>query len=679
MQLRQIKKNANRAILSEVLPYELPLPFDSHGLFQFQRKIKFEWINQKEFRVLESRLDNSGLIWLELIFDKTPLTKTKSFEKWAYFTLSIKKDKARIAHPYKYVTRRNNGKLRELTVIHPHSMLDISRFIDTYSDSILYYTNRSSFSIRHPYKVARLIQSQDKYFLANKDNSEFNLEQHNLEYDYVSSYFTYRQYNNIYRFYSSAEFRAYERKYPNLLKLDVAKCFDSIYTHTISWVTNGWNASKDKTSRNKTTDTFGGLFDAYLQAMNYGETSGIIIGPEFSRIFAEIILQEVDVALERELADEHNLVHGVDYEIKRYVDDYFIFLANIGHGDKIRDTLEKHLTHFKLHLNDKKTETLHTPLQSHLSIAKYRVLKNLNELTICDITLEDDIKGTLYFSSDKALIEYKSALLDSSLDHGELANFYLYSLEQVTKKATKKYLKYIQKIETPGFESKSRLAKSNLAKYLMSVIDVAFFVYAGAPSASHSIKLARIIVSAIDTLKTARISYIELTSFTGKIEVELKSQLIAVRDEKDFGLHTLNIIDCLTYLGVGMNSDEIEAVLKRRGVSMQQLDTLSVLTLMRHCGSRAEAVTFHEKLAIRAQNIIQLGLVDPKYETERAILQLSIFGNTGLTNNDLQKITKFSAGTVNLLRDSNLNLLFDWSINDSYHERLLLKSARAVY
>ena len=31
-----------------------------------------------------------------------------------------------------------------------------------------------------------------------------------------------------------------------------------------------------------------------MQNLNYGETNGIVIGPEFSRIFAELILQEID-------------------------------------------------------------------------------------------------------------------------------------------------------------------------------------------------------------------------------------------------------------------------------------------------------------------------------------------------------------------------------------------------
>ena len=38
-----------------------------------------------------------------------------------------------------------------------------------------------------------------------------------------------------------------------------------------------------------------------MQRLNYNETNGIVIGPEFSRIFAEIILQRVDKEVEKAL------------------------------------------------------------------------------------------------------------------------------------------------------------------------------------------------------------------------------------------------------------------------------------------------------------------------------------------------------------------------------------------
>lgn len=76
----------------------------------------------------------------------------------------------------------------------------------------------------------------------------------------------------------------------------------------------------------KSSSTFGGKFDRLIQNLNYGETNGIVIGPEFSRIFAEIILQKIDKTIYEQLLQlETPLIHKRDYEIYRYVDDYSFF------------------------------------------------------------------------------------------------------------------------------------------------------------------------------------------------------------------------------------------------------------------------------------------------------------------------------------------------------------------
>jgi hypothetical protein len=80
-----------------------------------------------------------------------------------------------------------------------------------------------------------------------------------------------------------------------------------------------------------------------MQNLNHKETNGIVIGPEFSRIFAEIILQSVDVELVTQLAVRENLTHKVDYEIFRYVDDFFVFYNEESTQLKIFETLQEAL------------------------------------------------------------------------------------------------------------------------------------------------------------------------------------------------------------------------------------------------------------------------------------------------------------------------------------------------
>lgn len=65
-----------------------------------------------------------------------------------------------------------------------------------------------------------------------------------------------------------------------------------------------------------------------MQHANYNETNGIIVGPEISRIFAEIILQAVDLAILRELKEQYGYRLGRDYEIRRYVDDSYVYATS---------------------------------------------------------------------------------------------------------------------------------------------------------------------------------------------------------------------------------------------------------------------------------------------------------------------------------------------------------------
>src|SRR5690606_4056218 len=121
------------------------------------------------------------------------------------------------------------------------------------------------------------------------------------------------------------------------------------------------------------------------------------------------------------------LVFGKNYEAMRYVDDYFFFLSRSSDAVLVEEILARHLAHFKLHLNANKKEVLSTPLRSEISVAKHRIHQNLKRLTKVSADLEaPDFK--LFFSSRKAIMEYKSVLIDADLNHGDIANYYLYSL-----------------------------------------------------------------------------------------------------------------------------------------------------------------------------------------------------------------------------------------------------------
>ncbi len=681
MKYRKVTRDPLRALTSEMVPYEVPLPFNTSLLYGFLRRIKFAWVDEHKIKVLKSRFGKAEKYWLEIIFDDI------SFEKGApeggYLVFDLKScggPSYDLRHPYKYRAKRNNGKNRNLALPHPQSMLTMAYFISEYRDSILYYTNRSSYSIRHPHRVARLQAKRDSEFTHRRDKESYGFEQFDLEYEYVSSFFSYRRYNNINRFYSSPEFRACERKYPKLVRADVSKCFDSIYTHTVSWVTNGVRASKEFRIKGTVDETFGAKFDHYMQYLNYAETSGIIIGPEFSRIFAEIILQEVDIRVERLLAQKGMRV-GDDYEVMRYVDDYFVFLSDAKNSQLVEEVLASQLSEFRLHLNDQKQREFDTPLRSHMSVAKLRIRENLKSRTDCTIDAEsEEPKANLYFSSSKAILDYKATLIDSELEHGEIANSYLYELSRRVSKTVKRYRKHLERVRAEGDAKKLTSAQTALVSYLVSNLDTALFVYAGAPSVSHSLKVTRLIVSALKELEDNDFGFLQVQSFKDKVLREIEAQLAAVRDESEFGVHTLLLVDCLIYMNPGIDEDHLQEIMSRRGANVGDLDAFGVMTFLRKFGRGSGSSALKASLLARAREIVDLGESEKRLNAERVILRMSLPAMPGLTETEVKNATGISGRRVKVLMRSKINpSLFAWNASDDYHERLQLKIAQMVY
>ena len=275
------KNDYYRALITETLPYETPIIFSNDGLH------KNLYSNEKN-EIFES-IKNSLIIQPE--------------------------HNATI--PYKYKIKKNATELRTLAVIHPSSQIKFTAFYKEYSKLICHYCNLSKFSIRSPYKVASTVFYKNTWENISKfKRGGVSTESTDTSSKHSSSFFAYRGHDRLYKFYNSSDFLNLEKDYSYFLTLDVAKCFDSIYTHSISWATK----SKTIAKRNlQIHTTFGAIFDTLMQRSNHNETNGILIGPEISRIFAEIILQRIDANVEQRLLDhEKNMVNNQNYTNLRY-------------------------------------------------------------------------------------------------------------------------------------------------------------------------------------------------------------------------------------------------------------------------------------------------------------------------------------------------------------------------
>lgn len=140
--------------------------------------------------------------------------------------------------------------------------------------------------------------------------------------------------------------------------MDISNCFPSIYTHSIAWAIKNKEFIKNHV---KFSNQFGQKFDSLMQRSNNNETNGIPVGSEVSRVFAEIILQCVDLEVIDALSDNHFLKYEEDYSILRYVDDYIIFAKNQSTIEVVSSVISDTLSKYNLYVNDNKLQKYSRP------------------------------------------------------------------------------------------------------------------------------------------------------------------------------------------------------------------------------------------------------------------------------------------------------------------------------
>ena len=218
-------------------------------------------------------------------------------------------------------------------------------------------------------------------------------------YFYLDNFFIYSRYRNLHEFYESQEYHRCETRFDYLFKFDIDKCFDSIYTHSISWAIYNKEAVKREIGKSK--HTFAGKFDSLMQALSYNETNGIVIGPEFSRIFAELVLQRIDRDVHQGLPEE--IRHKQDYELFRYVDDYFLFYNEPATRDCIVDHYELKLREYKLSINHSKSELIEKPIITKITIYKSKIKDLLKRINLPIHELEFLLNSSIEYNENEVL------------------------------------------------------------------------------------------------------------------------------------------------------------------------------------------------------------------------------------------------------------------------------------
>lgn len=521
----KLSYSKERVLFSDVLPYECPIIFSNRYLYRFLAK--YLWVGE------EQKVDN--ITWNVLKQSK----RLEEKDAYAFAALlfgcyehgkpisDLKHKNCALFYPYQFNIAHKTNKTRTLSIIHPYNQWQVVEFYDQYKYSILYLCSQSKYSLRKPHKIAQYFYYRDRLHRRLSGHESDKVELFFNEYENLKTYFSYEKYSNIYKFYEDYRYQRAEKKFKHLVKFDLQSCFDSIYTHTISWATAG-GANKVKVLPGYHGSWVGDAFDNLMQSVNARETNGIVIGPEFSRIFAEIILQYIDQKVEQELL-EKDLRQKSSYECYRYVDDYFLFYNDEKDRNLFMESLTKWLKEFKLQISPSKTEEFERPFITKVTIAKQRIENLLS--TIFSTPLWEEVESKLnaeeeetegkeldkdreildkkfniYLSANSVNAQIKAIVRECGIEYRDIAN---YLLEKIGQRLDaflnryeigfKKYERLMSKEETnkDEVEIHAQRVQRKLTSYLVSLIDVVFFVFNSNRQINTTLKLLKIMNSII--------------------------------------------------------------------------------------------------------------------------------------------------------------------------------------
>lgn len=378
-----------------------------------------------------------------------------------------------------------------------------------YKDFILYLTQKSRFSIRYPVKVASHQNALKRLFpedVMNKENVEDD--------DLPRHYFAYRRYGNINAFYDDYLYQRAEKKFNFLLKVDIKHCFDEICPEALHKAVYG--RQEEKPGIGFVADFIRLQNEILPREGNVSEAmkpeDGIAIGPEFSRIYAEIVLQSVDIQLKKKL-ERKELKNEVDYAFYRYVDDGFFFCNDLKVMKQFHSIYNAVLKGWELEINYKKLEKYYTkPFMSSLAIAKIKLCDLVDEMFIFrPETVEGLIrleKGKykdppFYISSKETIRKFQSIVKEQKLNCGQVTACLLAKISRnmrdlAMSKFGKIYHVYVEKQLTgdidPVGEEIKRSYEWSFIDFCCELVSFLFYVFACDPRMSTSIRVVQLVM-----------------------------------------------------------------------------------------------------------------------------------------------------------------------------------------
>ncbi|PEB21647.1 DNA-binding protein, partial [Bacillus toyonensis] len=257
--------------------------------------------------------------------------------------------------PLKFNISKKGDGFREISLINPLGLLESLAFIHLFESDVLNIIhNKKDFSSRKASRTNSLTYKKDKNQTVYYSEGSVYKNQLLISLESSGTYFKHYPFKTITQLLNSKRFVYSRDKFDYLLTIDIQDCFPSIYTHSYKWlITNKTYDSKKLKDANSVYSNI----DTFLQNINGSKTNGIIVGPEISRLLADFLFIHIDQQV-IEILSEKKLTFRKDYNIFRFVDDYFICSKSERVQNIIKEVVSNLLNTYQLKINEFKVTRL---------------------------------------------------------------------------------------------------------------------------------------------------------------------------------------------------------------------------------------------------------------------------------------------------------------------------------
>ncbi|MDY6339797.1 MAG: RNA-directed DNA polymerase [Saccharofermentans sp.] len=465
MNLNNIERNQLDYILTDVLPTELSELF-SYRYF-------YEYLDSKHVEIDKI---------IKLIIKK----KNKN-------TLVFNGNANWVSIPLSYTIMKQLHSERLISLLHPLGAMQLFLFIAAYQKEMLSILQKNSmYSLRYHKKNNSLIykntnKSVSKYFPDLSESSDKEI------IEQTGMFFAIGPYKSLATFTSSEEWYRLNSKYKYFIRTDYKACFDSIYTHTFNWII-GKDVNDTKYFNNGSVYS---AIDRILMNINARTSNGIVVGPEFSRMVAEILLQSIDKDVFCKLLSENYRLNE-NYNIYRYVDDVFIFAESEELANRIFDHYSDSARKYLLYLNERKLIKSKVPFVLEPWLSETNLFANRASSLLFYSNDEQDIYSSEH-QTEQEMVSASVHLLKPEKLSNIKKSFMNQFNELICKYETKDktIVAYLLGTILKTFERKKenvRIFKENISeKELFDFLDLAMYIYSFFPNFTNTERLLSII------------------------------------------------------------------------------------------------------------------------------------------------------------------------------------------